>query len=44
MSLLLTKQIIQMFLMMFCGWMIVRLGLLKAEESRALWRRAGHCP
>ena len=36
MSLLLTKQIIQMFLMMFCGWMIVRLGLLKAEESRAL--------
>ena len=36
MSLLLTKQIIQMFLMMFCGWMIVRLGVLRSEESRAL--------
>ena len=36
MSLLLTKQIIQMFLMMFCGWMIVRLGVMRSEESRAL--------
>ena len=36
MSLLLTQQIIQMFLMMLCGYMVVRLGILKAEESRAL--------
>ena len=35
-AVLLAKQIAQMFLMMFCGWMLVRLGLLKASDSKSL--------
>lgn len=35
-SLLLTKQIIQLFLMMLCGYLLVRAGLLRASDSRVL--------
>ena len=35
-SLLLAKQIAVMFLMMFCGFMIVRIGLVKSEDSKIL--------
>ena len=35
-SLLLLRQIVQLFLAILLGWMIVRIGLLKAEDSRVL--------
>lgn len=35
-SLLLTKQIIQLFLMMLCGYLLVRAGLLRASDSKVL--------
>lgn len=33
---LLTKQIFQLYLIMACGYFAVRLGLLRADESRTL--------
>ncbi len=35
-SLLLTKQIIQLFLMLLCGYLLVRAGMLKASDSKVL--------
>lgn len=35
-SILLAEQIIQLFLMMFCGYMLVHLGLLKSSDSKPL--------
>ncbi len=35
-TLLLTKQIIQLFLIMLCGYLLVKAGLLKASDSKVL--------
>ena len=35
-AVLLAKQIVQLFLMMFCGWLLVKTKLLKSSDSRAL--------
>lgn len=35
-TLLLTKQIVQLFLIMLCGYLLVRAGLLKASDSKVL--------
>lgn len=35
-TLLLTKQIVQLFLMMFCGYLLVKAGVLKASDSKVL--------
>lgn len=36
MALILMKQIIVLFLMMGCGLAVVKLGMLKVEDSKAL--------
>lgn len=36
MSILLVKQILELFLSILAGWLVVRLGLLKASDSKAL--------
>ena len=36
MTLLLTKNIIQLFLMMLCGYLLIKLKLLKSEDSKVL--------
>lgn len=35
-ALLLGKQILQLFMMMFCGYLLVRLGVLKSTDSKPL--------
>ena len=36
-SLLLAEQIGELFLMILLGWVLVRSGLLRSEDSRSLW-------